>query len=283
MRRRFVVTAVLSLTLLAPASVLAADPVSPVPPNPANPPLVGQPPDDLPLPLTAAQSAELTRKLLRADELAAGAPLGSTQGAGTGCPDCTPYRTLPMYARQQANCYYCGPATGQVIINHSYGVYSSSTDPWSSSTNVHDQGTIAYHMWTTMQGTSGNGMANGLNVLARRPWNFTYYFTAAGNGAQWHAKVMTDISDFGMGLAAGVAPWETNASYRLSSWTAPAPGARHWIAIRGYWATWDGTRRPLVRYSDSAGGCGSGHTGNFSDPSLDVHYTIQRNSGMIVW
>ena len=284
--------------LAQPAVALAADPIVPTQSDSdaaaSNPPLVGQPANDTaPQALTREErrlavdkrraAAEIERGRLPRSAFDGEVPAGAPARESVYGTSAAAFGLLDMRPRQQVNCAYCGPATGQVIINHSRGLFSNNLDGWSRVTNVFDQGQIAWHMGTDGSGTTGGGMAQGLNRLARMPANFIYIFDPAGNGGQWHAKVISDISGSRMGLAPAVAPWERGATFRLSSWSAFSPGVRHWIPVRGYHGQWDGTRGPIIFYTDSSAGCGAGSTGYFSDPSLDVHHTIQMNSGMIVW
>lgn len=280
----------LSLVIVAasllsyPSMVRASGPVS-----------VGQPGNDTALTeLTPQQQAHQAAKLARAAQVQLATGMGL---AAQSCPEpefaglsgepaaaspCTPATfTLQTRARQQATYYYCGPASGQVVSNLSWGIINSSTGGTTTTNNKYTQATIAGWMNTTTAGTSGANLASGLNTAAKRPSGFSYSYTAAGTGAQLHSKVVVNTWDWKMPLVLPVKPHDPGALYRLTSWPN-AIEAWHWITIRGYSGFWDGTRNPRLYYNDSSAGY-QGSTGAFVDPSFDIDYVNNRNTGNVVW
>ncbi len=188
---------------------------------------------------------------------------------------------LSAYARQQPNYYYCGPAVGQVLSNESWGYNYTSTSGTTTTNNKYTQATIASWMSTTTSGTAGANLANGLNIAVNHTSGFTYYHVLTGTAYELQDKVISDTAARGLGLALPVKPHDPGATYWLTSWPN-AVTAWHWIAIRGYSGRYNGTRTALLYYSDSSGGY-QGSTGNYSDPTLDMHYVNARNNGYIVW
>lgn len=249
-------------------------------------PASGQPPNDFKLTVPTAEG-----KAVLSNKLAAAASVGVSAGSLTSAAVTSSPVTLFTFARQQATSYYCGPASGQVVSNYSWGINNAGTGGTTTANNKYTQATIAGWMGTTTAGTSGANLAGvwsstpsqrtGLNKAANLPSGFGYFYTATGTGAQWHSKVITDISTWAMPLVVPVKPHDPGATYRLTSWPN-AIQAWHWIMVRGYQGSWDGTRNPLVFYNDSSGGY-SGSTGAFNDPSLDVHYVNALNTGNLVW
>lgn len=136
-------------------------------------------------------------------------------------------------------------------------------------------------MSTTTSGTTGAHLATGLNSVVNHGTGFTYYYTSTGTAYELQDKVITDTAAWGLGAALPVKPHDPGATYWLTSWPN-AVTAWHWLALRGYNGRYDGTRSALLYYSDSSGGY-SGSTGNFSDPTYDMHYVNARNSANIVW
>lgn len=250
--------------------------------------VTGEPPNDEQLSkLSSADQAILDAKLslmnaLRSHQTRSGTRPRVPCPNPNSCQPTTPSTaTLATYARQQANSYFCGPASGQVIVNNSWGYFYSSTSGTTTSTNKFTQATLASRMSTTTNGTSGANYASGLNGSAKLPSGFAYYFTATGTASQLHDKVITDIWGYKMGLALGVKPHDPGATYWLTSWPS-AVTAWHWINLRGYRGFFDGTRSATLYYNDSSGGYG-GSTGSYSDPTIDIHYVNARNSGNVVW
>lgn len=265
----------IALALLISGQVAAAGPTT-----------YGEPPNDTYIPpRTTAEAAFESVKLDAAKRLETSGlsrQVGGLQPDSCG-PDCPPTSlALSAYARQQAQSYYCGPASGQVAINLSWGIYNSNTGGTTTSNNKYTQATIASHMSTTTNGTSGANLAGGLNDLVLKPVpEWVYLYAASGDGSALHGKVVTDTWQYGMTLDLPVKPHDPGKMYYLTSWPS-AITAWHWIGIRGYYKFWDGTRTPLFYYTDSAGGYG-GSTGRYSDPSLDVWYTNSYNTGNVVW
>ena len=272
----------------------------------------GGSPDDEPwIPPTAEQQQSVDLRLAQAAALnGGGTQLTAGQSIDSGfCPtanlsagtdvvtstDCAPVSyTLATYARRQNNDFYCGPATAQVIINRSRGVYSSNVDGENTTTNYRKQSYIgtrllwknpATGLWentNTARQTNAYMLTNGLNELAKLPSGFIYAVVPTGTGSEWHSKVITDTQQWHM--AFGVAIKMTATSQRLSSWK-PIPAGQeihHWIPIRGYSGRWDGTNTPKVYFNDSSDRQGGG-TGSYSDSSLKVYTLNHWHTARVVW
>jgi hypothetical protein len=227
-------------------------------------------------PTSASHVAELE---LSGDSMAAkGDAFGATPAdriaAVAGSGSCVS-DFVAIYPRQQIKNYFCGPASVQQVINYTRGIFS-----WDQGVNWFGQQQIS-DWWLkadTYGGTSPYMERIGMNAGSRLPAGFTYYEVQVKSGADWHAKVITDVTGWNMPMTAAVAPRDVNFAYFLSSWAnSPAVDTGHWIVMRGYYGKWDGTRTPLVYYTDSSGGAG-GATGRFYDPSFDVYQTLLKTN-----
>jgi hypothetical protein len=209
--------------------------------------------------------------------------------------DCAPPSfTLLTYARRQSTDFYCGPATAQVIINHSRGIFRSKLNGEDPDTNYRTQSYIAKHLtwynsaagrWEntdTIRQTNAYMLKTGLNDMAKLPDGFIYAVVETGTGSQWHSKVITDTQKWHMAFGAAIKM--TSTSQRLSSWADIPSGVEvhHWITIRGYSGLWDGTSGPKVYYNDSSDQQGGG-TGSFIDPSIKVYRLNQWHTARLVW
>jgi hypothetical protein len=182
---------------------------------------------------------------------------------------------VAIYPRQQIKSYFCGPATVQQVINYTRGIFSwNQADNWFLQQQISD-------WWLKADlygGTSPYMERIGMNAGSRLPAGFTYYEVQVKSGADWHAKIITDVTGWNMPMNAAVAPRDVNFNYFLTSWAnSPQVDTGHWIVMRGYYGKWDGTRTPLVYYTDSSGGAG-GATGRFYDPSFDVYQTLLKTN-----
>lgn len=193
---------------------------------------------------------------------------------------------VAIYPRQQIKSYFCGPATVQQVINYTRGIFT-----WDQRINFRTQQQISdwWLLTDANGGTSPYRERVGMNAGSILPPGFVYYEYQVTSGADWHGKIITDVTGWNMPLTAAVAPRDIGATYFLSSWANSTPvNTGHWIVMRGYYGKWDGTRGPLVYYTDSSGGAG-GSTGRFYDPSFDVYQTlihtnaVHRQGKWIVW
>jgi hypothetical protein len=264
----------------------------------------GEPDNDTRLSvLTAAEAAFVEAKLAMAARISGSG--GTTKRGGTpapmfaceldpceGDPTWPPpggpsaAKTLATRPRQQINYYFCGPASGQVVINWTRGYTSTSTNGEDLSTNWRRQSKIAEWMKTTTAGTGGANLAVGLNnsngVVKPTP-DWLYVYADNGTKSAFYDKVITDIDGFGMPLVLATAPHLMNAgSNYLESWPKVVDGAHHWIVLRGYDGL-PGSASQIVKYQDSSGGFG-GSTGSFDD-SLSVVYNVSKanQGGHVVW
>jgi hypothetical protein len=300
-RRWAAVVMAVAATALLPGAVVAGGPG----PSGVGAPGNGQPDDDTQLSvLTPAQEAFMQLKL---DMAAAIAPVGQPGAKASKsrtatvacefdpCDDPGPWpadgpppdsKTLLTKARQQNNNYFCGPASGQVVINWSRGIIDGNNDGEDATTNWRKQSKIAEWMRTTTAGTGGANLAAGLNhpnaVLKPIP-EWVYSYANTGSPKEFHNKVVTDIATFGMPLVLATAPHIHNAGVNfLESWPKEYPGAHHWIVIRGYDGLW-GSPSPTIKYQDSSARYGGG-TGAYADLSSVLWQVNEWNQGgNIVW
>jgi hypothetical protein len=284
---------VMAAGLAAPGLALAAGPV-----RVAN----GQPDNDSRLSvLTPAEAAFVDRKLAMAAAIDGGTTPTTADGVAPmyacefdpcegdptwpppGGPDLA--KTLGTKARQQNNYYYCGPATGQVVINWTRGITSGNNDGEDITTNWRRQSKIAQWMSTTSAGTGGANLASGLNNpngTLKPTADWLYIYADNGTSKDLLGKIVTDIDHYSMPLVLATAPHLRGAAYYLASWPNVAPGAHHWIVIRGYDMSAN-PNDPTIRYQDSSAGYG-GATGPFADP-LSVIYNVSKanQGGHVVW
>ena len=193
---------------------------------------------------------------------------------------------VSIYPRQQVKWYFCGPATVQQVINYTRGIFSSN-----QGVNAFTQQQIS-DWWLKADangGTSPYRERVGMNAGSIIPAGFIYMEHQVTSGADWHGHVITDVTGWNMPLTAAVAPRDVGFNFFLQSWENSTPvNTGHWIVLRGYYGKWDGTRGPLVYYTDSSGGAG-GSTGRFYDPSYDVYQTLIKTNRVhtqgkwIVW
>jgi hypothetical protein len=213
-------------------------------------------------------------------------PGTGTTGGTTGHVPPRNKVVLNVHARRQSTNYWCGPASGQVVINYSRGYVDDSLNGDSSVTNWKTQATIAGWMKTTQSsGTLGGNLAAALNrpdaVLKPVP-QWSYLYARNSDGADMHAKVVADINVYEMPLVIAVKPHKDGAQYYLPSWPKEAPGAKHWIVIHGYDGLWDGSKDPTVDYADSSGN-GPKTPGLYTVSSLTMWKVNQYNASTIVW
>lgn len=308
--RSSVMALALAMSALVPTAALAADPTVEVLPGPAlesNQEYV--PLSKRELRLVAAKERQAAQVVASFDASSALCPTTVTTAAkldaasSTGSTDAfgsTPSARIDavaqsggctsdfvaIYPRQQIKSYFCGPATVQQVINYTRGIFS-----WDQATNWFRQQQIS-DWWTKTDlygGTSPYMERVGMNAGSKLPAGFTYYEYRVTSGADWHGKIITDVTGWNMPLTAAVAPHDVNFNYWLTSWEGNRPvNTGHWIVMRGYYGRWDGTRGPLVYYTDSSGGYG-GSTGRYFDPSYDVYQTLIKTNSVhtqgkwIVW
>jgi hypothetical protein len=290
-----------AITAIGPASVFAGGPI----PDGVGSPGQGEPDnDDDSLVLTPEQAAFVRLKQQIADSLGAAnagkivsefpAPPCSPDPcapAPTPTPAPTPpaSKALDTRARQQINGYYCGPASGQVVVNWSRRVFvttltkAGAEDP---ALNWKKQSTIAGYMGTTTSGTGGAALAAGLNnpnAVLKPVANWAYDYVSTGTKLNFHNMVVTDVAKFSMPLVLATAPHQANAgSNYLESWPQVHDGAHHWITLRGYNGL-PGTSGATISYNDSSAGYGGG-TGTYDD-TVSVLWQVNdwNQGGHIVW
>jgi hypothetical protein len=196
-------------------------------------------------------------------------------------------KTLATRARQQNNSYYCGPASGQVVINWSRGIISGNNDGEDATTNWRRQSKVAEWMGTTTAGTGGANLAIGLNnpnAVAKPTSDWIYAYVDNGSMQELYQKVVTDVATFSMPLVLATAPHISGAGLNfLESWPKVAAGAHHWIVLRGYDGAWGNPSAISIKYQDSSAGYG-GATGAFDD-SLAVVWQVSKwnQGGHVVW
>jgi hypothetical protein len=210
---------------------------------------------------------------------------GSTSGTTGFIPPSTK-EILNVRARRQSTNYWCGPASGQVVINYSRGYVFDSLNGDSVATNWRTQATIANWMKTAQStGTLGGNLAAALNradaVLKPVP-EWSYLYAKNADGEDMHGKVVADVHLFSMPAVIAVKPHKTDADYWLPSWPREASGAKHWLVIYGYDGLWDNTDGPTLYYAESAGN-GSKNPGLYVVSSMTMWKVNQYNASTIVW
>ena len=286
-----------AIAVLGPGSALGAGPVRFAD---------GQPDNDVqPSVLTPAQEAFMAKKLAMAAAIGTiGSGVGKSMGGAVPtfacefdpCEDTPTWppaggppasKVLLTKARQQNNWYYCGPASGQVVINWTRGIINGTDDGEATATNWRKQSKIAVWMGTTTAGTGGANLAAGLNnpnAVVKPTADWIYAYADIGTMHELYDKIVTDVAAFGMPLVLATAPHLSGAGVNfLESWPNVAPGAHHWIVIRGYDGPWGGSSPVIIRYQDSSAGYG-GATGAFDD-TISVIWQVSKwnQGGHVVW
>ncbi len=196
-------------------------------------------------------------------------------------------RTLATRARQQNNYYFCGPASGQIVINWSRGYTSGGLNGEDATINWRKQSKIAEWMGTTSAGTGGANLAAGLNnanAVLKPTADWIYIYADNGTSQELYGKIVTDIATYGMPLVLATAPHTSGAGVNyLESWPNAYPGAHHWIVLRGYDGLPGSGGAQVVKYQDSSAGFG-GATGSFDD-ALSVIWQVSKwnQGGHVVW
>jgi len=212
---------------------------------------------------------------------------GGTGGSGgtSGTTGPAPSVILEARARRQSTSFWCGPAAGQVVINYTRGYVFSSLNGDSTTTNWKTQDTIAGWMKTTeSSGTLGGNLAAALNrpdAVLKPLADWSYLYATNADGADMHAKIVTDVWKYAMPLLIAVKPHGADADYFLPSWPKELQ-AKHWITIYGYDGLWDGTDDPQVYYTESSGNGGKG-PGSYTVGALTMWKVNQYNAKTIVW
>jgi len=213
-------------------------------------------------------------------------PGSATTGGETGYLTPKSKVVLDVHARHQMTVYWCGPASGQVVINYSRGYDSTLLNGDSTITNWRSQATIANWMKTNeSQGTLGSNLAAALNrpdaVLKPIP-EWSYLYGRNSDGEDLDSKVVADVAHFAMPVIIAVMPHKSDAPYWLPSWPRDAGNAKHWIVIYGFDGIWDGTAGPQVYYTESAGN-GSKNPDNYVTDVITMWKVNQYNASTIVW
>jgi hypothetical protein len=213
-------------------------------------------------------------------------PGSATTGGETGYLTPKSRVVLDVHARHQMTVYWCGPASGQVVINYSRGFDSTVLNGDSTATNWRSQTTIANWMKTTeSQGTLGSNLAAALNrpdAVLKPISEWSYLYGRNTDGEDLDSKVVADVAQFGMPSVIAVMPHKSDAAYWLPSWPRDAGNAKHWIVIYGFDGLWDGTAGPQVYYTESAGN-GSKSPGNYVTDAITMWKVNQYNASTIVW
>lgn len=213
-------------------------------------------------------------------------PGTGTTGGTTGFVAPRTKVVLDVHARRQSTSYWCGPASGQVVINYSRGYDADSLNGDSTTTNWRSQATIANWMKTTQStGTLGGNLAAALNradAVVKPVAEWSYLYAKNADGEDLHGKVVADVHLYEMPLVIAVKPHKVDAEFYLPSWPREAPGAKHWVVIYGYDGLWDGTKDPTLYYADSSGN-GSKSPGLYEVSSLIMWKVNEYNASTIVW
>lgn len=197
-----------------------------------------------------------------------------------------PQGFLGVEARDQVFGHYCGPAVGQVIANYSWAM--------APGLNKYTQGKIAGWMLTDKLGrTDAPYMEDGLEEATksspRRPANWDWVVLDlrdldrdGATGDELHSYVRSNISASRMPMAIPVKPHDRLSDYHLSSWKLPVASVGHWIAVYGWYNTWNGGDAARIYYTDSSKDEG-GATGKYWDPTRHIAIMIGEHTGRIVW
>ena len=277
----------LAAAVLLAASATPAAARKPAPPDAGERPLT-QREETASARRIAAAEAYVQSDEARESELASLACVTPTAaGTDASTSACyTPQGFLPVYARDQVNGYYCGPAVGQVIANYSWAV--------ASSTNKYTQARIAGWMATDANGgTSAIMLEAGLEKATagspRRPANWDWVVSPlqdldrdGTSGDELHSYVRSNVSSSKMPLAISIKPHDPSATYHLSSWPRPVSSPGHWITAYGWVGLWNGTDSSRLYYTDSSRDEG-GSTGSFWDPMRHINAMINAHTGRFVW
>jgi hypothetical protein len=302
--RRLVVSISMVVVILGSAPTVAASGPLDVGVASGDKPEVLTPAEQEILALKSAEAAAIVLDM-RAIAAGEGGKLITPDVFCEGEPPCLPSgapstRVLGAYARQQNNCAYCGPASGQVAINSSRGYAYTDTNGQSTSHNYKTQSVIASAMGTSLStGTTVSGVKNGLNQYAQLPSGFIYAYTSVGNAttqpslgdqAEYlYSLLIDDVYRYSMIQVLHVRPHAPGATYWLSSWPLEVSSTSgHYIALNGYKNFWSDANpsQAIAYYADSATGCAGnnvGVTGKWSDPILKLKYTNSRSSGYAIW
>jgi hypothetical protein len=239
---------------------------------------------ELPLMSLACVTPTGSDDAVPAGAVAPDATLAGTDATVQACY--TPQAFLTVYARDQQNGIYCGPAVGQVISNYSWAV--------SSTANKFSQDTIAGWMATNVNGGTNafyvrDGLARGTAGSPRQPANWAWVVANLGDwdhdgsaGDELHGYLRSNVSGSKMPLAIPVKPYEWNAQYHLSSWARPKPSPGHWIAAYGWVGYWTGTDYARLYYTDSSRDEG-GSTGKYWDPTRHIAAMVMVHTARFVW
>jgi hypothetical protein len=186
---------------------------------------------------------------------------------------------LGTQSREQYKSYYCGPASGQVVINYTRGVSSPNLDGQNAGTNYMVQTDLADAMGTDSGGTWGADVASTVNEFAITPYSGFYHFQAPGDGATFHSWAEYDIAGYGVPVVAEVVPHDQGVQYFLPNWPKVMT-TNHFIVVRGYDGFWDGTDDPVMYYNDSASPSGPGR---YTAGALTVWKVIKYAVAKVVW
>jgi hypothetical protein len=243
--------------------------------------------------LTPVQAADFAIKEARAADIEAALRGAGGSGGGSG-PGITPQIAedpwnppsssgVDARPRQQAKWFWCGPAAGQVVINWSRGYFFDNLNGENAATNWRKQSTLATWMGTNDQtGTWGGNLAAALNrndAVLKPVSTWVYSYRDAGNLADFHGKVVTDVWAYRMPLVAGVAPHPHRSAVWLPSWDNET-NAHHYVVVSGYSGL--DPQAGLVTYMDSAKSFNGG-TGRFEVLTSTMWRVIEANQGRVIW
>jgi hypothetical protein len=228
--------------------------------------------------MTTAQRATYDKKLSQLAELQRTSRMQSASSMLAATATSSGY--LATWARPQINSYYCGPTAVQVVADFAWGMsqgHSRFTQNQISSNWTHTDAT----------GTSATNEAVGANgVLVGSPKStFLYVIHKPADGYDWSYTIAVDVAYWQMPQILNLVPWWQASGtnwYFLTDWADHRSTGGHYIVADGFYATWDGTRGPTVRFDDGAGAYGGG-TGKFTDPQFDVYQLISHHYNITIW
>jgi hypothetical protein len=202
-------------------------------------------------------------------------------------------KLLNVYARQQINGTYCGPASAQAVINFTRGLFYSTLDGEDAAKNWMKQSVIGSGMGTDAVGSSTSYMIrNYLNGKkrngdpvnsARNPQGFTWLRSVNDSGEQMYNRIVSNVSHWSLPLVLAVHPHKSGQSFHLPSWPNAHTTSGHFIAIRGYSGFWNDSDTGVTVYYVDSSGNGGQLPGRWDVGAWTMWKVNSLNGKTIVW
>ena len=212
------------------------------------------------------------------------APDYCTEAISVSCSSPGPSQKLSVYARRQINNYYCGPASTQAVLNYTRNYFYDTLDGQDPVKNWKKQSVIGAEMGTDSAGSSSSYMIkNYLNGNARNPAGWTWSRSINDSGQQMYNRIVSDAWNWSMPLVLAVHPHKSGQIYFLPSWPDPWTTSGHFIAVRGYSGSWDGTNNGASVYYVDSSGDGGMDPGRYTAGARTMWEVNALNGKTIVW